>query len=251
MTDKNKIASNNDAKGNEISHFNAVQAALSHNWKKAIKINNALLKSDKDNIGILNRLGFAYLNIGKSLEAKKMFQKVKKLDPYNQIADKNLRKLESSKNTKFTELENDCNDEISPLLFIEEPGVTKIVTCINTAPKQIIASIRCGQDVFMKVKNHVVEIRDIQNRYLAALPDDLSFRLNKLISAKNKYHVLIKNVDKKTITIFIREISRGKKFINQPSFISTQLTGSYTRVSSIKSKKVIVDKPDTRPTGEK
>ncbi len=201
-----------------ISDRDAIAAALRQDWKEAIRINVALLKADKQNINVLNRLGFAYMQSGHLTAAKKTFLKVTKLDTYNQIAVKNLKKLS---NVRQKDLLKTPKQQVSPMFFLEEPGKTKIVECVNAAPVAVLSTVSPGEEVILHARNHVVEIRNAQNAYLAALPDDLSFRLIKFFSGGNTYQALIKSVKKNSISVFIREMSRGKRFVTQPSFAST------------------------------
>jgi len=226
---------------------NAVSAALAQQWEEAISVNLAILKLEKTNIAALNRLGFAYVNAGKKDDARKTFEKVKKIDPYNQIANKNLYKLDTIKSARKPS--DPCGILVSPIMFLEDPGKTKISQCVNVAPAQSLLQLSCGQEVFLKPKNHCVEIRDVMGSYLGALPDDLSFRLIKYLDGNNKYHVYIKSVDKKSLTVFIRETSRGKKFAKQPSFASAQIVQSYNR-NEQPADSISDDKPDVSATGE-
>jgi tetratricopeptide (TPR) repeat protein len=220
------------------AHDDAIAAALSHNWEEAIKLNKVLLDIDPKNIDALNRLGFAYLQLGKIKEAKEIYQRVISLDQYNQIAQKNLSKLNNKNHSIGT------TAMVSPLMFLEEPGKTKIVTCVNLAPAKIIASLHCGQQVRLKVKTHCIEIRNEDNGYLGALPDDVSFKLSKYILGGNNYKVIIRSIGKNLLTVFIREISRGSKYTDQPSFIPAS-----TFVSAGRNDEG-TDKPDTQTTGE-
>ncbi|OGG08869.1 hypothetical protein A2154_00875 [Candidatus Gottesmanbacteria bacterium RBG_16_43_7] len=223
----------------------AIEAALSCRWKEAISINSAILKLDKKNINALNRLGFAYQQSGLIKEAKQTFNRVLTLDQYNAVATKNLDKLANVKQSRSSRLNSQSFHP--PMMFIEDPGKTKIVSCVHAAPVNTLSSIQCGEEVFLKAKNHCVEIRDARDDYLAQLPDDVSFRLIKLLAAKNTYRVYIKNVDKKSVTVFIKEISRGKKYANQPSFITNS---SYQTIVRKTISDIEADKPDVTPTGE-
>lgn len=196
----------------------AIDAALRQDWKEAIKLNSSLIKDDKTNIDTLNRLAFAYLKNGQMKKAKETFEKTLKIDPYNQIACKNLKKILIVK--KCSLLASD-NQNISPLLFLEEPGKTKIIPCINAAQVHMLSTLSCGQKVLLKPKKYAIEVRDEQNRYIAALPDDIAFRLLKLIAAGNQYSVFVKGVCKNCVSVFVRETKRGEKLQNQPSFIGT------------------------------
>jgi tetratricopeptide (TPR) repeat protein len=219
----------------------AINAALSQNWKEAIRINLSILKIQKDDIASLCRLGYAYLKSGQMKEAKKTYEKVLSLDQYNQIADKNLKKLLT---LKKKDLESDSQVALSPMMFLEEPGITKIVECINVAPPQTLATLSAGQEVTFKSKNHCIEIRTTQQTYLGALPDDLSFRLLKLIEAGNTYRVIVKGIEKNGLKVLIRETARGKKFANQPTFAASTSYIPFSRGGNTS------DAPDMTPTGE-
>jgi tetratricopeptide (TPR) repeat protein len=250
MTDTSNDLQNEflDAKKHIIDELQkiAVDAALSQSWTAAIEANLKILKEDKKNIASFNRLGFAYMNSGNKEEAVKTFQKVKKLDPYNVIAIKNLTKLGTMKDG--THPATPSGNMVSPMMFLEDPGKTRIVQCVNIAPAQTLSHFSCGQEIFLRAKNHCVEVRDSLGVYLGALPDDLSFRLIKYLQANNEYNVHIKSVDNKNLTVFIRELSRGKKFSNQPSFASTQLIQTYHR--ELPPDGQADEKPDVSVTGE-
>lgn len=226
-----------------LSDDAAIKAALSQNWKAAVTINTFLSQQDDKNIEAVNRLGFAYMQLGQFTRAKRIYQKVITIDPYNQIALKNIRKLGSMKKMLPT---THRSSHLTPALFLEEPGKTKIVSCVNLAPATDISSLTPGEEVFLKVRSHCIEVRSKDNTYQAALPDDLAFKLIKLISGGNKYIAIVKSADKKVLMLLVREVSRGKKFAHQPSFIST--TTGYAGLS--RSDGDTIDKPDVTPTGE-
>ncbi len=209
-----------------ISDQSAINAALAQDWKEAIRINVALLKNDKNNISLLNRLGFAYLQSGDIALAKKTYLKVTKLDEYNQIAIKNLKKLGT---VRQKDLVKTHKNQVVPMSFLEEPGKTKIVECVNAAPMAALSTVFPGEEVELRARNHVVEVRSSSNTYLAALPDDLSFRLIKFLAVGNTYQALVKSVGKNTVTVFLRELTRGKRFATQPSFASSAMYVPFTR----------------------
>lgn len=222
----------------------AITAALSYNWKEAIHINTLLIKEDKDNIATLNRLGYAYAQNGQKTLSKTTFEKVLKLDAYNQIALKHVKNLGSIK--KKT-IQTPMVHHVSPLSFLEEPGVTKIIACVNLAPAQTLNTLNPGMEVTLKPRNHCVEVRIAPNTYVAALPDDISFKLLRLIASGNRYQALVKGVAKKSLILMLREISRGKKFANQPSFTAPSISissGSHSAVNRDS------EKPDATATGE-
>ena len=192
----------------------AIDSALAQNWLTAIKLNKELIKNNKDDIDSLARLAYALTQINDLEKAKKIYKKILSLDKYNSLAQQNLDKIinipkgSSAKQTK---------ERVSPGLFIEEPGKTKVIQLVNLAPNKILSSLNIGETVNIHPKKHSVEIRGMDKSYYGALPDDIAFRLIKFIAAGNTYIACIKNVQKNSVTIFVRELSRGKKF----SYLST------------------------------
>ena len=212
----------------------AIAAALSNDWISAIHINTTILKGNVSDIASLNRLGYAYTQNGQRNLAKSTFEKVLKLDPYNQIAIKHTKTLGSAKQKNALPPPGITN-QVSPLSFLEEPGITKVVAAVNPAPMNAIAHLTPGMEVALRPRKHCIEIRNLStNAYIAALPDDISFRLLRLMASGNRYQALIKGLDKKTVIVILREIARGKKFAGQPSFTATPLpalTGSHLSAS--------------------
>lgn len=219
----------------------AVTAALAQNWKEAIALNTAILKENKDNIEAQSRLAYAYLKTGKVTLAKQLYEKVLSRDQYNQIAQKNLKKLLTLKKKN---LETQATKAISPLIFLEEPGRTKVIDCIHCAPPNILSGLSAGQEVILKARNHCVELRTANNLYLGALPDDISFKLIKFLVGGNVYQAVVKSIEKNILKVMLREVSRGKRFINQPSFTTNTSYIPFSQGTTIQ------ERPNVTPTGE-
>lgn len=196
----------------------AIDAALFQNWDLAIKINKKLLKDNKKDVEILCRLAYAYTQVGQIDKAKRIYRKILTIDKFNTIAQKNYNKIGSFSNSK-RKVQDDIREKVNPSLFIEEPGKTKTVQLIHLAPSSTINKLCIGDTVYLHSKKHSIEIRKADKTYLGALPDDIAFRLIKFIEAGNTYMACIKNIQQKSVTVFIREISRGKKLPYQPTFL--------------------------------
>ncbi len=229
----------------DITHSaKAVAAALTQNWKEAITINSQILKENEEDLEALSRLAYAFMRSGELSKAKKTYESVLKFDKYNQIALKNLKKLS---NLKKDDILAESDKFVSPLMFLEEPGKTKIVECARLAQHQTLLALSSGEEVYLKQKNHCIEIRSSANIYLAALPDDISFKLTRMLDGGNTYQVIIKTIEKNLLKVLLRELSRGKEFASQPSFTSTT---SYIPFSKGGSGFTSEDTPDMTPTGE-
>lgn len=199
----------------------AINAALSKDWQKAIEANQSLLKNNKLDINSISRLAHAYAQTGKLDMAKKLYKKILILDKYNNIARKNLDKLNSiSKSPKSNPKSQSSPFTLSPSQFLEEPGKTKTVSLINTAPAGILSHLNPGDPVVLLPKKYSIDIRTLNNIYLGALPDDFAFKIIRFLKAGYEYTTYVKSATKNSVSIFIRESKRAKKFASQPSFIA-------------------------------
>lgn len=210
----------------------AIDACLDCKWNEAIKLNKQIIKVDPGNVDALNRLAKSYMELGKFNLARKFYAASLECDPYNPIASKNLKIIKSFKKNGNGEapLPNGHN-RISPSLFLQEPGKTKIVSLLKVAEPQKLSKAFCGMMVEMLIKNRKITIVDSGGGYLGVLPDDVSHNIMRLLTGGNKYEIYIKAIKVNGLSILIREVFRSKRFKNQPSFLET--SGSITQISEI------------------
>lgn len=203
----------------------AINAALEGRWTEALKINAQIIKEEPEDVDALNRLARAHFEMGNFNKSQKYYSLALKSDPYNPIAQKNLKILKSFKKngTKRPVITPSDGQQIriSPSLFLQEPGKTKIVTLLKTAEPQRLSIVYCGMPVTMAIKNRGITILDSSDKYLGVLPDDLSYQIIRLTKGGNEYQAFVKSVRVNGLAILIRETYRSKRFKNQPSFLDT------------------------------
>jgi len=101
----------------------AIDAALDSKWEEALKLNKKIIKTEPQNIDALNRQAKAYMELGKTTLAKKYYSETLKIDPYNPIAQKNLKIMKSFKSNGQPGIcRTNCHSKLSPSLFLQEPG---------------------------------------------------------------------------------------------------------------------------------
>ncbi|MBI2196791.1 hypothetical protein HYU45_04255 [Candidatus Daviesbacteria bacterium] len=207
----------------------AIDTALDSKWEEAIKINKKIVKLDPQNIDALNRLAKANMELGKSNLVKKYYSEVLRIDPYNPIALKNLKIMKSFKpnGQSFT---SNCHSRLSPSLFLQEPGKTKMVNLLKVAEPQKLSHAFCGMKVMMAVKNRKITIIDLNGDYLGVLPDDISHHLLRLYKGGNKYELYIKSIRVNSLSVIIKETFRSKRFKNQPSFLESSGSTAATNI---------------------
>ena len=198
----------------------AIDAALSSDWEKAIKLNTKLIKETSEDVDALNRLAHAYFELCNYKLAKKYYSLALDIDSYNPIAIKNLKILQSFKKINGQKpINGNHHAKISPSLFLQEPGKTKVVALLKVAEPQKISKAYCGMCVTLISKNRGITVTDENGSYLGVLPDDTAHRLIRLIKGGNRYLAFIKSIKVNGMSILIREVYRSPRFKNQPSFL--------------------------------
>ncbi len=186
----------------------AIMAAKQLDWDKAIETNSQILSLDELNIQALNRLGAAYLQKKQPKKAKKQFKKVLQIDKTNSIAKKNLTKIKNNIKPNITAFSNK---------FIDEPGKSQSIELCRLTNKKVLQEVGIGQSCTLIIKNRFISVK-INDRYIGALPEDISFRLSKLIKTGNEYKTTIKTCNEKECSVHIAEDKVAKKNKNIPSF---------------------------------
>ncbi|KKU02939.1 MAG: Tetratricopeptide TPR_2 repeat protein [Candidatus Amesbacteria bacterium GW2011_GWB1_47_26] len=219
----------------------AIDAALTGNWKEAVKINLLILKHQPRDIEALNRLGRSFMEIGHKSKAENAYKKVLRLDKFNTIATRNLVNLKTSRLTRLAT----GKSSYPQTMFLEEPGVTKTIQPIRPGDAKVISRLHPGDPVKVVVRQHNVVAITTANEYLARFPDDLASRLRTLIQAGNTYSAFIRSID--PLKIFVRETGRGAKYHSTPSF---PLTEKLTYAAFTPPELIHEEKPDVSATEE-
>ncbi|MFC1625490.1 hypothetical protein ACFL1Q_00405 [Patescibacteria group bacterium] len=203
---------------NEELAQKAIKAALTSNWKEAVSINSKILSKNKKDIDSLNRIARAYAELGDISNAKKYTQKVLRIDPLNRIADKANEKWKAIKKGAFEPSATPPAES-----FLEESGKTKIAPLIYPGDTLTLAKLDSGDEVKINAHGHRVSVINNEGKYIGRLPDDIAARLKKLIKMGNKYQILVKSIEKSEVKVFIREVIRGKRAKEIPSFSSEKI----------------------------
>jgi hypothetical protein len=202
----------------------AIQAAKNHDWKKASQFNQELIELKPFDTSALNRLGATYLQLNKTRKAQQTFKQVLEIDKSNRLALKHLQKI---KNKQITSLPAFSNES-----FIEEPGKTKSVELYRLVDKNVLKKISIGQECLLQPKNRYISIC-IGKTYIGSLPEDLSFRLAKLIKSGNKYACRVRSCDGIRCIVHIRETERSTTNRDVASFANSQTNATAVTINEV------------------
>lgn len=196
----------------------AIQKALENNWQEAIEANLEIIAQNKNDLDALNRLAYAYLKSGQFKEAKETYDTVLSKDKTNPIAIKNLRKITTLAGQKGGASTPIQTGHVMENVFIQEAGKTKTVELINLADKKTLLTLQNGDEVQLTPKRSKIFVLSSDKTYIGMLPDSVGIRLISFIKGGNEYQGCVKGIDDKSVSVFIKEVKRAKKFSNQSSF---------------------------------
>lgn len=185
----------------------AISQALSGNWQKAYELNSEILKSSPDNTDAMVRSAKALMELGESVKAKKVIDSVLKVDPYHNIANKLLMKIKGARAAGEV-----THSKVESEKFIEEPGKTKVCELTKLGDPNIIIQVDPGDEVKLVASGKTISVNTLNDKHLGRLPDDIGFRLKKLISQGFKFQAIVKSATSDCVKIFVREISRPEGY---------------------------------------
>ena len=196
----------------------AVKRALEGKWEEAAAINEEILYYFPNNTEALSRLGKACLEAGYYDKARTSFEKVLTLAPHNNIAKKNLARLERLSQGGAA---SHTTRRVVPRLFLEESGKSGITDLRMAATEEALAKASGGDGVSLEVLNHTLVVKSSDEDVLGYVEPRLGSRLVRLTNQGNRYEGAILSASSDRITVIIREIYRNPTLAGVPSFPAT------------------------------
>jgi Tetratricopeptide repeat len=194
----------------------AIALAMQSRWQEAITVNQSIIELFPTDIDAYNRLGRAYTELGEFAKAKEAYSRTIKLDPYNSIAKRNLQRLSLLRATKVSVKEE--RREASPDLFIGEMGKAGVINLKDLAPKEVLAKMAAGNQVYLKVRGRQLVVENEQGEYLGLVEPPHGLRLARLVEGGNKYASAIVNINANSARVIIRETFQHPSQVGRLSF---------------------------------
>ena len=220
----------------------AISAALENNWEKALQLNQDLLKKYPDDIDTMNRLARAFIETKEIEQAKKLYQRILKIDPYNPIAEKNLHRLSSLKKADLKNNQiNQNNQPVKADIFLEEPGKTATVFLTDTAMSSVLAGLRTGNPVTLPPHRSDITVISASGQRIGKVANYLAKNLTNNLRAGSIFDAFVKSVSlnkngkkgKSQVVIFIRESHRSPKIKISPFPTNTSTFTPYVREEAL------------------
>lgn len=193
----------------------AIGLALKGQWETATVVNQRILELFPDDVEALNRLGKAFLELGRYSEARIAFERATQIAPYNSISKKNLERLghlqEASPPPKQGKV-------VTPYLFIEESGKSGVTLLHRPAARPVLAKMAAGDSVKLEDREHLLVVENSSGEYLGQVDPKLGMRLIRLMKGGNRYDGAIISVNRQDVSVIIWETYRHPSVENACSF---------------------------------
>ncbi|MCH8948963.1 MAG: tetratricopeptide repeat protein [Chloroflexi bacterium] len=207
----------------------AIQLAMANRWEDAVQANRSVIKLFPNDADSYNRLGKALMELSRFPAAKKAYKRALELDGANQIAKKNLERLNvRAKVGGQTEAA-----QVDPSLFIEEMGKS-VSTILEKTSEEGLAKLSAGDRVELRQDGNALLVESISGDVIGEIEPRLRLRLFKLMEGGNKYTAAITKLSDEECRVLIKETYRDPSQAGRPSFptaIATETLRPYTKSS--------------------
>ncbi len=183
----------------------AIGLALEGDWEQAVEVNREVLRLFPDDVEALNRLGKAFMELGRYSGARSAFESATRVAPYNSIAKKNLERLLHLEETARPPKQGKV---VSPYLFIEERGKSCMTALEKPAGLETLGRMAAGDSVKLRAKDHVLLVENQQGDYVGQVEPKLGMRLTRLMRGGNRYEAAIISVNPQDVSVIILETYR-------------------------------------------
>jgi hypothetical protein len=194
----------------------AIAAALAGRWTEAVELNRTIIDRFGADEDTLNRLGKAHTELGQLDEAQEAYESALKLNPSNQIAQKNLAKLAALRTAKTPPAAAKVKVDVDA--FIEETGKTALTQLHVHVDGDPCTKVAGGDPVKLTAAGDTMNVETSRGVSLGHLEHALGRRLIKLIEGGNQYSGAVATCDGGAVRIILRETYQDPKFYGKPSF---------------------------------
>jgi len=193
----------------------AIALAMQGRWREAVAANQEIIASFPHDVDAYNRLGRAYIELGEYDQAKEAYERAIEIDPYNVIAQKNLRRLPYLGEGAGSEADS---DRAEPQHFIEETGKAGVVSLYRLAPPGVLARMAAGNKAYLKVGGSGLTVENARGECLGQVEPRHAQRLVKLMEGGNQYVAAIVSAAEDRVLVIIREVYQDPSQVGVLSF---------------------------------
>ena len=196
----------------------AVKLALDGEWERAAELNRAILELHPDDCEAANRLAKAMMELADYAAARAVLDGLLIRYPNNNIARKNLARLEKLEMAGSPRPSASAHVAGSSPIFIEEGGKSCTTTLRPAGKASALADIVAGDAIALLVSEDAVTAHSADGRRLGTVQPRLARRLRKLMAGGNQYSAAVVSINDGALSIVIRETQQHPSLRNVVSF---------------------------------
>lgn len=194
----------------------AIALAMQGKWGDAVTANKKIIEIFPNDLEAFNRLGRAYMELGQYAQATEAYGQAVQLDPANNIASKNLKRLlHIGEGGEDPRLESRY---AAPQHFIEEIGKAGVVDLQNLSSRGVRARLVAGDEASLRIDGTRLVAENSRGEYLGQVDPKTAQRLIRLMGGGNRYSAAVITSWETKLTIIIREIFQDPSQLGQLSF---------------------------------
>ena len=138
-------------------------------WEEAASVNKSILSLFPNDADAHNRLGRALMEQSRYAQAKKAYKKALELDTTNQIARKNLGRIDALIKGKS---EPKSASKVDAALFVEAIGKST-VTVLRRSASNVLPSLSAGDGVELLPQGKTLAVETADKKFLGAVEPKL------------------------------------------------------------------------------
>ena len=186
----------------------AVKLALNGDWERAAEVNRAVLELNPRDCEAANRLAKALMELSDYDAARQILEELCQRAPGNNIARKNLARLQKLQSCGGRAYPSGAREAESPRWFIEESGKSCTTTLRQPADPANVASVSAGDAVTLAVQDDNIVVSSRDGRYLGVIEPRLGRRLRRLIASGNRYAAAVVASGENGLSVIVRETAQ-------------------------------------------
>jgi tetratricopeptide (TPR) repeat protein len=212
-------------------------AALANQWEEAISLNQRLIERTPRDAEAHNRLGRAFLALGRYPEATEAYSDALRADPANLIARRNLQRLETIRHRgeptadaaaePVVEGESDSTPRTS--VFIEEVGKTWVDELVNPPPIDVLVDIYPAEQLELIVEGNRLIATTKDGRRLGEIEAKTAERVIELMQGGNRYEAYSLGLSAQSLRVILREVFHDPALADKISFPRQITSRAYLR----------------------
>ena len=209
----------------------ARKAAFEGNWEDAVTLNLQIIEQVDKDANAYNRLGRAYISLGKLDDAKDAYSRALKVDPANLIARRNLQRLEVLRGSSTQPAADVTRPGPMPRtsVFLEEVGKTWVDELVNPGDIQVLADITPGEQLQLAEEDDRLVVRRASGERVGEIEPKTARRVLDLMELGNRYEIFALGLSGQTLRTILRESFRSQENATTVSFPRQITSRAYLR----------------------